>query len=330
MHTQSLDRWQHAHVFLGEKHDRNERRTQFVIALTAAMMVGEIVAGTLFRSMALVADGWHMSTHAGALAISAFAYGYARRHAHDPRFAFGTGKLGDLAGFTSAVILALIAALIAYESLQRLLHPVPIAFQEAIAVAVLGLAVNVVSAWLLHDRDDHHHGHDHHGHDHPHAHAHDDRKDDAHRHHHHRHHVDHNLRSAYVHVIADAATSVLATSGLLAGWLFGWTFMDPVMGIVGAGVILNWSYTLVRDTSRVLLDVTADGALAGEIRRRLEGGGDRVADLHLWRIGPGHCGAIVSLVTDEPRPPATYKARLSDLGVLSHLTVEVQACEAHG
>jgi cation diffusion facilitator family transporter len=322
MHSHSIEPWRHEHVFLGADHDRNERRTRLVIALTAAMMVAEIVAGALFGSMALTADGWHMATHAAALAISVLAYGYARRHAHDPRFAFGTGKLGDLAGFASAIILALIALLIAWESLVRLTAPVPIRFDEAIAVAGLGLAVNLVSAWLLHaggahgHAAHHDHGHDHHDHDH----------DDDH----HRHGArDNNLRSAYLHVLADALTSVLAIVALLAGSLFGWSWMDPLMGIVGAAVIARWSWGLMRDAGLVLIDAVPDRGLAQAMRDRLESGGDRVADLHLWRVGPGHNAAVVSLVSDHPAPPDHYKDRLAGLPGLSHVTVEVQPCVAN-
>lgn len=304
MHTHSLDQWQHEHVFLGHRHARNERQTWIVIGLTGAMMVGEIVGGILFGSMALLADGLHMSTHAGALLIGALAYLFARRHARNPRFAFGTGKFGDLAAFTSAIVLAMIALLIGYEATTRLISPVPIAFREAIPVATLGLVVNLASAWLLQDDDHHHHNEDHHHH--------------AHR--------DHNLRAAYVHVLADAATSLMAIFGLLAGWLLGWVWMDAVMGIVGALVIANWSYGLVRNAGAVLLDVTAQPRLAAEIRGLLETDGDRVTDLHLWRVGPGHVGAIVSLVSHAPKAPAHYKARLGHLSGLAHLTIEVQAC----
>jgi len=310
MHAHTLSDWRHEHVFLGEAHDRNERRTWLVVGLTATMMVAEIAGGTIFGSMALLADGWHMSTHAGALAIAAGAYRYARRHARDPRFAFGTGKLGDLAGFTSAIVLAMISLGIGYESVVRLFQPVSIHYPEAVAIAVVGLVVNLVSAWLL--WDDHHHDH-HHDHDH----------DD----HHHHHDHDHNLRSAYWHVLADAFTSVLAITGLLAAWAYGWTWLDPVIGVVGAVVIAQWSWSLIRASGAVLLDASPNTALQQTIRDRLEQGHDRIADLHVWRLGPGHHGAIVSLVSDEPAPVETYKARLADLAQLSHLTVEVHRCE---
>jgi cation diffusion facilitator family transporter len=310
MHTHSLHAWEHNHVFLGAAHDRNERRTWLVVGLTAVMMVAEIVAGTIFGSMALVADGWHMSTHAAALTIAALAYRFARKHAHDSAFAFGTGKLGELAGFASAIILALISLLIGYESVVRLLSPVAIHFSEAIVVAAFGLAVNLVSAWLLFD--DHHHAHHAFADEHPHHHAHA--------------HHDTNLRAAYVHVLADALTSVLALVALLAGQFYGWVWLDPVIGIVGAVVIARWSIGLMRSAGAVLLDVVPSDDTASLIRTRLETGGDRVADLHLWRLGPGHAGLIVSVVSDHPQPPAIYKRRLAGIQGLSHVTVEVQPC----
>ena len=322
MHSHSIDPWRHEHVFLGEHHDRNERRIWIVVALTLAMMVGEIVGGTVFGSLALGADGWHMSTHAAALGISALAYLYARRHVRNDRFAFGTGKLGELAAFASAIILAMIALLIGYESVVRLVNPVPIAYEEAIAIAVLGLAVNLGSAWLL--GGDHHHGHGHH-HDHDHNHDHGGHSHGAHSHGGHHAH-DLNMRSAYVHVIADAATSVLAILGLLAAGLFGWTWMDPVVGLVGMAVILSWAYGLIRDAGAVLLDTVPDPALAAAVRTTLETDGDRVTDLHLWRVGPGHLAAIVALVSDHPKPVDAYKARLAHLEALSHVTVEVAHC----
>ncbi|HTW33984.1 MAG TPA: CDF family Co(II)/Ni(II) efflux transporter DmeF [Rhizomicrobium sp.] len=324
MHAQSLSAYSHEHLFLGDDHARNERKTWIVIALCGAMMVAEVGGGALFGSMALIADGLHMSTHAGALLIAALAYAYSRRHARDIRFTFGTGKFGDLAGYTSAIALAMIALLIGYESVERLFHPVHIAFGEAIPIACVGLGVNLLSAWLLKDDHDHHHGHahdhdDHHHDDHDHGHhVHDD--------HHHDHERDLNLRAAYVHVLADAAVSVLAITGLVLARAFGWVFMDPVMGIVGAIVIANWSWGLIGATGAVLLDTRANDALASEISGRLEVDGDRISDLHLWRVGPGHNAAIVALVTHAPRPPAFYKTRLKGLP-LSHVTVEVATCE---
>jgi cation diffusion facilitator family transporter len=305
MHSHSIDQWEHDHVFLGSRHDHNERRTRFVVALTAAMMVGEIAAGWAFGSMALLADGWHMATHAAALGIASLAYLFARRQAGNARFTFGTGKFGDLAAFASAIILALIAAQIAYESVVRLFNPVPIAYGEAISIAVLGLAVNLLSAWLLRGSHDHHH--DHHDHDHGHDH-------------------DNNLRAAYVHVLADAATSLLAIAALVLAMLSNWVWADPAVGIIGSLVIASWAFGLVRMSGAVLLDVNADHDLEEIIRGRIESKGDRVTDLHLWQIGPGHRAAVISVVSDHPLPPATYKRRLGGLRGLSHVTVEVETC----
>jgi cation diffusion facilitator family transporter len=303
MHSQTLDDWRHEHVFLGAAHDHNERRTWLVVGLTTVMMVVELTGGALFGSMALLADGWHMATHAGALAIAAFAYRFARRHARDPRFAFGTGKLGDLAGFASAIVLGVIALAIGYESAVRLFQPVPIHYAEATAIAAAGLLVNLVSAWLL--GGEHDHDHDHHDHD-------------------------HNLRAAFWHVLADALTSVLAIAGLLAAWAWGWSWADPLIGIAGALVIAHWALRLVRDAGAVLLDAAPDRGLCETIHALLETGSDRIADLHVWRVGPGHHAAIVALVSDSPLPVETYKARLADLGRLSHLTIEVHRChDAH-
>ncbi|KIX69529.1 CDF family Co(II)/Ni(II) efflux transporter DmeF [Burkholderia pseudomallei] len=410
----------HDHVFLGAAHGQNERRTWTVIALCTAMMVAEIVGGTLFGSLALVADGLHMSTHAGAMLIAALAYTYARRHASDARFVFGTGKLGDLAGFTSAIVLAMIALLIAYEAIARFLSPVPIHFDEAIPIAVLGLLVNLASVWLL-SGDHHGHGH-HHGHAAHHAHGDEAqtistgagvfavsifedgvppvfrispaakqacvagaratittiRADGSHQtfdmaergdrlesidaipephaftaivrlhgsehsltfvEHEHAHHHghggskdvtarDHNIRSAYIHVIADAAVSVLAIVGLVLARAFGWMWMDPLAGIVGALVIANWSYGLMRDTGRILLDVSPDTRLADNVRRSIESGGDRVTDLHVWRLGPGHMSAVVSVATGDPaRDSRFYHQLLKRFTSLSHVTVEVH-CRA--
>ena len=292
----------HDHVFLGCAHDENARRTRWVVALTAAMMVGEIVAGTIYGSMALLADGFHMATHAGALAVAAAAYAFARRHATNPRFSFGTGKVGDLAGFASALILAIVALGIAAESVGRLLDPRPVAFGQATLVAAIGLVVNIVSALLL--SGGHQHGHDHH-HDHG--------------HHHHRHGADNNLRSAYLHVLADALTSVLAIAALLAGRYLGWVWLDPAIGIVGAAVILRWSWTLIRDTSAVLLDAS-DPALEREVRALVETGGIRITDLHIWRIGPEAHAAIVSVAGSVDAE--TLRSRLRPLDALAHVTVE--------
>jgi cation diffusion facilitator family transporter len=311
MHSHSIDQWTHDHVFLGSRHDRHERRTWFVVVMTAAMMVGEIVVGWLSGSMALLADGWHMATHAAALGIAALAYLFARRQAGNSHFTFGTGKFGDLAAFSSAIILTMIAVQIAYESVVRLLHPVPIAYGEAIAVAALGLVVNIVSAWLLRDDHDHHHGH---GHDHDHVRSHSHRRDDN------------NLRAAYIHVMADAATSILAIVALLAAMYAQWGWADPAVGIIGSFVIASWAYGLLRASGAVLLDVNADKNLEMVIRERLETKGDRVTDLHLWQVGPGHRAAVISVVSDHPLPPSIYKRRLGGLRGLSHVTVEVETC----
>lgn len=329
----------HDHVFLGQDHRRNERQVWWVIALTASMMVVEIIAGNLYGSMALVADGWHMSTHAGAMLITALAYGYARRQARNPRFTFGTGKLGELAGFASAIVLALIALIIGWDSLARLVDPVPIRFDEAIAIAVAGLLVNVVSAWLLKDDHGHAHGHGGHGHDHDHGRHVDGAHDRGHHDHDHDHgrapaaghgHParvrDNNLRSAYVHVLADALTSVLAIAALLLGRSYGWLWADPAMGVVGALVIARWSWGLIRDSGTVLLDAAPQsGKMRRDIEQALDAGDGEIADLHVWQVGPGHYAAIVSLVTRHPRDSAFYKAKLAHIAGLSHLTVETQA-----
>jgi cation diffusion facilitator family transporter len=395
----------HSHVFLGAGHQQSERRTWAVIVLCGAMMIGEIVGGFLFGSIALVADGMHMSTHAGALLLAALAYSYARKHANDQRFTFGTGKLGDLAGFASAVILAMIALLIGYESVSRIFAPVPIHFAEAIPIACLGLAVNIGSAWLL-SGGNHHHGHSRgrtqgdEGYDHdeayriataaggavlevfedgvpprfrlraetgstlaarsatvetvrpngmrqlfaltdrgdylesveeipePHAFTayvqigserfaadfeeHEDAEGAAHR--------DNNMRAAVIHVMADAAVSVLVIVGLLLARAFGWLWMDPLAGIVGACVIASWSYGLIRDTGAILLDTNPDRRMADNLRYAIENEGDQLADLHLWRLGPGHLGAIISVITTQARDPAYYRAKLARFRSLSHVT----------
>ncbi|HEY4444572.1 MAG TPA: CDF family Co(II)/Ni(II) efflux transporter DmeF, partial [Steroidobacteraceae bacterium] len=415
----------HSHVFLGEGHEHAERRTWIVIALCGAMMVLEIGGGIAFGSLALTADGLHMSTHAGALLLAALAYTFARRRAGDARFTFGTGKFGDLAGFTSAIVLAMIAILIGYEAIVRFMSPVPIHFMEAIPIAVVGLVVNIVSAWLLsggeHPGHSHSHGHGHgHGeHDHaehehatesrtiataqgavelsifeqdvpprfrlalgaagsaaplgletlrpdgtrqsfsfvnrgdywestqeipePHAfevslqladgrhevtfeeHAHER---PAHTDHSSRAHRDNNIRSAYIHVLADAAVSVLAITGLVLARAFGWMWMDPLAGVIGALVIANWSYGLMRDTGGILLDMNPDQSITAKVREAIESDGDRLLDLHLWRLGPGHLGAVVSVLTNKSRDCAFYRERLKNYKSLSHVTVEVTNAEA--
>ncbi len=288
--------------WLGEHHDHHARRTQWVVALTVVMMVAEILGGTYYGSMALVADGWHMATHAAALGVATLAYRYARSHARDPRFAFGTGKVGELAGFASAVSLAIVALLIGAESLQRLFRPQGIDFMQAGGIAVLGLIVNLVSARLLH-----------------HEHDEDNDHDDDHAAHH-----DTNLRAAYLHVMADALTSVLAIGALLVVSVYGWLWLDPAIGVVGALVIARWSFGLMRDAGSVLLDyVPAGEDLPDEIRGLIEVDGDKVNDLHVWQVGPGHHAAIVSLSSAAPKPLADYRARLATIHDLSHVTVEV-------
>jgi cation diffusion facilitator family transporter len=411
--TQSIFQFPpHDHVFLGKDHDKAERRTWAVIVLCTIMMIAEIIGGALFGSLALIADGLHMSTHAGALLLAALAYTYARKYAGDRRFTFGTGKFGDLAGYSSAIVLAMIALLIGYEAVSRLLSPVPISFNEAIPIAVLGLAVNVASAWLL--SGGHHHGHSHgHARGHDHAHGEEPRRielgrntleievfednvpprfriraelgalpaaseltietirpDGSRQHfsfeecdgylesrgeipephaflarvrlmqagqaemgelafeeHEHgdgAHHRDNNMRAAVIHVMADAAVSVLVIAGLLLARAFGWLWMDPLAGFIGALVIANWSIGLLRDTGGILLDRNPDPRMAEKVRVAIESEGDQVTDLHLWRLGPGHLGAIVSVATSGTAEPSHYRQRLSKFADLSHITVEVQ------
>lgn len=307
----------HTHVFLGDDHQRNARRVGWVMALTTAMMVAEIVAGSWFGSMALLADGWHMATHAGAMLMTALAYRYALRQANNPRFSFGTGKVGDLAGFASAMVLAGVALTMAWESSLRLLSPVAIEYSQAMAVAVLGLLVNLASAWFLHDSTPHSGGH---GHDHPPALAH---------HHHahghgHAHGHDHNLQAAYLHVLADALTSVLAIVALALGQQYGWAWLDPLMGLVGAAVIVRWAWGLLQTTGHVLLDA-APPALPEAIRAALADSAVQLDDVHVWQVGPGQYAAIVALQADQPAPPARYKAQLAGVAGLVHVTVEVNA-----
>jgi cation diffusion facilitator family transporter len=303
--TPQASRFTHDHLFLGAAHDENARRTLWVVALTFVMMIGEIAAGYITGSMALLADGFHMATHAGALGIAAAAYSFARRHANNSRFSFGTGKVGDLAGFASAVVLGLVSLGIAGESIVRLFQPTTVAFTEATIIAVVGLAVNVVSVLLLADNDGHH------GHHHDHSHDHG-----------HHHHHDNNLRSAYLHVLADALTSVLAIAALLAGRYLGWVWLDPVIGIVGALVIAKWAFGLMRDSAAVLLDTT-DEHVAAEIRELLESTDDvRISDLHVWQVGPQARAAIVSVVAAASVSADAIRERLAPVHELSHLTVE--------
>jgi cation diffusion facilitator family transporter len=304
MHTHDLSKWQHDHRFAAV--DRgNEQRTAMVVWLTAITMVVEIVAGTFYGSMALLADGWHMGTHVAALALSVLAYRHARRHADDRRYTFGTGKVGVLGGYTSAVALAIVAVLMGAESAQRFFHPQTIQFNQAILVAAIGLLVNLLSALLL--RGDHDHEHSGHA-EAPHSH-------------------DHNLRAAYLHVMADALTSILAIAALLAAKYLGYIWMDPVMGMVGGVLIAWWSVGLLRDTSRILLDSSADPEVLASIRSAIESNtGDKVSDLHLWKVGPDTFSAIISVVTQHPKPPDYYKALLAGHDELAHITVEVHQC----
>jgi cation diffusion facilitator family transporter len=312
MHVHDLTPWQHRHVF-----DRGNaaamHNTWRVAALTAIMMVGEIVAGWLFNSMALLADGWHMSTHALAIGLTGLAYYLSRRLANDDRFAFGTWKIEILSSYTSALLLGVVALAMIVESCSRLLQPVNISFDQALWVAIGGLLVNLISAWLLaapsaSGHSQHHHGHHH---DHGHGHVHDDL----------------NLKAAYIHVVADAFTSVLAIVALLAGKYAGWSWLDPLMGVIGAGVILVWAYRLISESSSVLLDREMDHPVVDEIRLAIESDGDaKLTDVHVWRVGRNHYACIVSLVADEPLLPDAYRARLKEHHELAHISVEVNPC----
>jgi cation diffusion facilitator family transporter len=315
MHHTDSSRWRHSHVFAAPS-SLAERRTRVVVGITAAMMITEIVAGSIFHSMALLADGWHMGTHVAAFLIAAFAYYFSRRYANDPRYSFGTGKIGVLGGFASAVVLAVIAFLMAGESARRLFVPLPIHFNEALAVAGVALAVNLVCAFLLKDGHQHLHPHAHepeHGHDHPHSHP----------------HRDLNLRAAYLHVLADAFTTFTAICALLAGKYFGWNWLDPVVGIAGSAVVFSWAYTLLRDTSGIRVDRTPEATdLGEEIHRAIESDGDSlIADLHIWQIGAGIFAAIVSVVAHKPKPAATYRELLRQHEELVHVTIETHLCQ---
>ena len=308
MHSHTLEPWQHAHHFSADS-DRAEKSTTKVMILTATMMVIEILAGMVSGSMALLADGWHMATHVAAFGLAVFAYRYARRYANHPRFTFGTGKVSVLGGFASAVALAVVALIMALESCLRMVTPQTIHFNEAITVAVIGLLVNLLSGWMLHERHEHHHQHEH-EHEHRHTHRHD-----------------HNLRAAYLHVVADALTSVLAIVALVCGNYWGWIWLDPAMGLVGAVVIGRWSYGLLGDTSAILLDSVVDPAIDAAIRSAIEGDADnRIADLHLWSMGPEQYSVMVSVVTHQPQAPEYYKRLLHDIPHLAHVLIEVNQC----
>jgi cation diffusion facilitator family transporter len=311
MHRTDSSRWTHAHDYGGDSPGA-ERSTRIVIAITATMMIVEIAAGLAFGSMALLADGWHMSTHVAAFFITAVAYRFSRRHRADPRYSFGTGKMGVLGGFASAVVLFVIALFMAGESVHRFFAPISIRFDEAIGVAVVGLLVNLVCAFLL--KDGHHHPHQHGARPEP------------------GHHHDLNLRAAYVHVLADALTSVTAIVALLAGRFHGWSWLDPVMGIVGSVIVSAWAYGLLRDASGILLDRTPESCdLPDAIRRAVEqDGNSRVTDLHVWQVGSGKFAAIVAITAHDPKPAEVYRKRFGEHEELVHLTVEVQRCDADG
>ena len=305
MHKHTLENWQHNHDY-SVKNEKGERRTQYVLILTAITMVIEIIAGSIYGSMALLADGWHMSTHVAAFMITIFAYRYARKHATNPAFAFGTGKVSVLGGFASAIALTVVALVMLIESMQRIIDPHIIQFNEAIAVASFGLFINIISAFLL--KDDHHHHHD-----------------DNHDHH---HHHDHNLKAAYMHVLADALTSLLAIIALLSGKYFNWNWLDPAMGIVGAIIITRWSYGLLKQTSPILLDNSIEEKYQLAIKEAIENNSDNlVSDIHIWKVGANHYAAIISLVTQFPKTTQYYKELLNDFHKLSHITIEVNTCD---
>lgn len=307
MHVHILEQWQHSHNFLINR-EQAEKNTKIVMLLTAVTMVAEIVAGLLFGSMALLADGWHMATHVAAFGITLFTYQYARKNANNPQYTFGTGKVSVLGGFASAVALAVIGLVMALESGMRLFQPHPIQFNEAIEVAVIGLIVNLISAWLLQDSHNHEHKHD--------------------QNHKHEHHQDHNLRAAYLHVLADALTSILAIIALCGGKFLGWIWLDAAMGIVGAGVIAKWSYGLLQNTGAVLLDGAIDLPTRLAILTAIEEDADnRVADLHVWYLSQHHLAAMISLVTHYPQPPEYYKNLLKHIPSLVHVSVEVNSCQ---
>ncbi|MCE9786869.1 CDF family Co(II)/Ni(II) efflux transporter DmeF [Shewanella chilikensis] len=310
-------RWQHKHNFT-HHNEQGEKSTKWVLLLTVVTMVAEIAAGTIYGSMALLADGWHMGTHAAAFMLTLFAYSYARKHANNPRFAFGTGKVSVLGGFTSAIALGLVALLMLIESGSRLLYPEDIHFDQAILVAIIGLTVNIASVFLLKDHQGHDHGHSH-GHNHGHNHAHD--HGDCHG------HKDHNLRAAYFHVLADALTSLLAIGALLAGKYFGLNWLDPVMGIVGAVIISRWAWGLISQTSPVLLDAGVEAEFSRKLVERIEAEKDhKVTDIHVWPVSADHHAAMISLVSHSPHSTDYYHELLADFNRIDHLTIEVNQC----
>jgi cation diffusion facilitator family transporter len=326
MHSQTLENHKHKHDF-SVKNEKGERRTLYVLIITAITMVVEIIAGSVYGSMALLADGWHMSTHVAAFMLALFAYSYARKHADNPAFAFGTGKVNALGGFASAIALVVVALMMMVESLERIVNPQTIYFNEAIMVASAGLLVNIVSVFLL--KDDHSHHHHDHEHDHDH-HCEHDHGDDEHDHneHEHDHHDDHNLKAAYLHVLADAMTSLLAIVALVAGKYFGWNFLDPVIGVVGAIIITRWSLGLLKQTSPILLDASIEKNYQEKIIEVIEQDADnRVSDIHVWKVSANHYAAIISLVTHYQKSTDHYKNLLNNFHELSHVTVEVNVCE---
>lgn len=322
MHIYKLDSWRHRHDY-AVKNAKGEKRTLYVLLLTGVTMVVEIIAGTLFGSMALLADGWHMGTHVAAFTITIIAYRYARKHAQDPIYSFGTGKVNVLGGFASAVALAVVALMILIESVERIFSPHTIHFNEAIAVAFIGLAINIFSAFLLKDHHHHDHSHDHsHGHGHEQEHSHDHDHDHSHK------QEDHNLKAAYIHVLADATTSLFAIIALVFGKYFGWNWLDPIMGIVGTLIITRWAYGLLKDTSPILLDASLKNLDKDLIVKAIEEDKDnRIVDLHIWRLGANHYAAIISLVTHYPQSAEHYKELLKDFKDLEHITIEVNVCK---
>ncbi len=297
MHIHTLENYQPSHDF-SVKNQKGEQRTQYVLMLTSITMIVEIIGGTIYGSMALLADGWHMGTHVAAFMITLFAYRYSRKHANSPTYSFGTGKVNVLGGFASAIALAVVALVMLIESLQRIVDPQTIHFNESIFVAIIGLLINVVSAFLLKDDHDHHHHHD------------------------------HNLRAAYIHVIADAMTSVFAIVALLSGKFLGWNWLDPIMGIVGAVIIIRWAYGLLKQTSPILLDASIEEEYKNRIKETIEKDSDnRISDLHIWKVGANHYAAIISLVTHYPKSNQHYKGLLTEFNKLSHVTIEIIKCE---